>query len=258
MDLGLEGRRALVTAASKGLGRGCAEALAAEGARVFIVSRDGEALARTAGEIGAAGFLAGDVAEEGIQERLVNAAVEALGGLDILVINAGGPPPGTFETTSLAAWEKGYQLTLMSAVRLIKTALPHLRESDQGRIVAITSSSVREPIPSLLLSNAFRSAVVATLKTLAGEVAAQGITVNNLAPGRFLTDRIRQVDADVAEREGTTPEAVTERSTRAIPMGRLGDPAEFGAACAFLCGRQAGYLTGQTILIDGGASRGVY
>lgn len=258
MDLGLEGRRALVTAASKGLGRGCAQALAAEGAQVFIVSRDGETLARTAGEIGAAGFLAGDVAEEGIHERLVNAAVEALGGLDILVINAGGPPPGTFETTTLAAWEKGYHLTLMSAVRLIKTALPHLRESDQGRIVAVTSSSVREPIPNLLLSNAFRSAVVATLKTLAGEVAPHGITVNNLAPGRFLTDRVRQIDADVAEREGTTPEAVTERSTRSIPIGRLGDPAEFGAACAFLCSRHAGYLTGQTILVDGGASRGVY
>ena len=258
MDLGLEGRRALVTAASRGLGRGSALALAEEGARDFIVSRDGETLARTADEIGAAGFLAADVAGEGVQERLVTAAVEALGGLDILVVNAGGPPPGTFETTPLDAWEKGYQLTLMSAVRLIRAALPHLEQSDQGRIVAVTSSSVREPIPTLLLSNAFRSAVVATLKTLAGEVAPRGITVNNLAPGRFLTDRIRQVDADVAAREGTTQEAVTERSTRAIPMGRLGDPAEFGAACAYLCSRQAGYLTGQTILIDGGASRGVY
>jgi 3-oxoacyl-[acyl-carrier protein] reductase len=258
VDLGLKDRRALVTAASKGLGRGCAQALAAEGARVFIAARGSDDLARTAGEIGAAGFLSADVGREGVPESLVQAAVEALGGLDILVINAGGPPPGTFESTPLEAWEAGFQLTLMSAVRLSKAALPHLKASDQARIVAITSTSVREPIGNILLSNAFRSAVVAMLKTMAIEYAPLGITVNNLAPGRFRTDRILQTSKAAAERAGISVEEAVARSEREIPMGRMGDPAEFGAVCAFLCGRQAGYLTGQTIAVDGALTRGVH
>jgi 3-oxoacyl-[acyl-carrier protein] reductase len=258
VDLGLKGRRALVTAASKGLGRGCAQALAAEDARVFIAARGSDDLARTAGEIGAAGFLAADVGREGVPESLVQAAVETLGGLDILVINAGGPPPGTFESTPLEAWQTGFQLTLMSAVRLAKAALPHLKASDQARIVAITSTSVREPIGSILLSNAFRSAVVAMLKTMSIEYAPLGITVNNLAPGRFRTDRILQTSQAAAERAGISVEEAVARSEREIPMGRMGDPAEFGAVCAFLCGRQAGYLTGQTIAVDGALTRGVH
>lgn len=258
MDLGLRGRRALVTAASRGLGRGCAHALAEEGARVFIVSRDGDALGRTAGEIGAAGHLAADVSEPDAPERVVEAAVRELGGLDILVINAGGPPPGTFESTPLEAWESAFNLTLMSAVRLARAAVPHLKASDQGRVVAVTSGSVREPIPNLLLSNAFRSAVVATLKTLSGELAPHGVTVNNIAPGRFQTDRIAQIDGEVARREGIPVDEVTARSVRAIPMGRMGTTAEFGALCAFLCSRHGGFLTGQTIIVDGGAARGVH
>ena len=258
MDLGLDGRRALVTAASKGLGRGCAAALAGEGARVFIAARGSDELARTAGEIGAAGFLAADVSEEGVPERLVEAAVEALGGLDILVVNAGGPPPGTFESTPLESWEVGFNLTLMSAVRLSKAALPRLKESDQARIVAITSTSVREPIGNILLSNAFRSAVVATLKTMAVEYAPLGITVNNIAPGRFRTDRILQTSKATAERMGISVEEAVAQAEKEIPAGRMGDPAEFGAVCAFLCSRQAGYLTGQTIAVDGALTRGVY
>lgn len=258
MDLRLENRRALVTASSKGLGRGCAQALAAEGARVFISARHADDLERTAAEIGAAGFLAGDISQEGAPEQLVGAAIEALGGLDILVINAGGPPPGTFESTPIDSWPLGFQLTLMSAVRLCKAALPHLKQSDQARIVAVTSTSVREPIGNITLSNAFRSAVVATLKTVAIEYAPHGITVNNLAPGRFRTDRIMQTARDSAEREGITLEAAIERSERQVPMGRLGDPAEFGAVCAFLCSRQAAYLSGQTIAIDGALTHGVY
>jgi 3-oxoacyl-[acyl-carrier protein] reductase len=256
--LGLTGRRALVTAASKGLGRGCAHALAAEGAHVFIAARGVDDLERAAHEIGATGSMAADVGEEGVPERLVDAAVAALGGLDILVINAGGPPPGTFESTPLEAWEAGFQLTLMSAVRLSKAALPHLRQSDQARIVAITSTSVREPIGNILLSNAFRSALVATLKTMSIEYAPLGITVNNIAPGRFRTDRILQTSRAAAERAGISVEEAVARSEREIPIGRLGDPAEFGAVCAFLCGRQAGYLTGQTIAVDGALTRGVY
>ena len=259
MDLGLEGRRALVTAASKGLGRACAAALAAEGARVYIAARGQEDLERTAKEINAVGFQAADVSQPDVPARLVEDAVNALGGLDILVCNAGGPPAGTFDSTPLEEWEKGFNLTLMSTVRLCKAALPHLRRSDQGRIVVITSTSVREPIPTLVLSSAFRTAVVQTLKTLSNELAAQRITVNNVAPGRFLTDRVRQLDGAAAQKEGISQEEYTERSVKAsIPMGRIGDPAEFGAVCAFVCSRHAGFLTGQTIMVDGGQTHGVY
>jgi 3-oxoacyl-[acyl-carrier protein] reductase len=246
MDLGLNQARALVTAASKGLGRACAQALAAEGARVFIVSRDGVLLSRVEGEIGAVGHLAADLSEPAAPAAAVDAAVNALGGLDILVCNAGGPPPGTFESTPLEAWEAGYNLTLMSAVRLARAALPHLKASGRGRIVNITSMSVREPIANIVLSNAFRSAVTATAKTLSAEVAPHGVTVNNLAPGPILTDRARQLYADL------------EAVARGIPVGRLGTPEEFGAACAFLCSAQAGYITGQTLGVDGGTLKGVH
>jgi 3-oxoacyl-[acyl-carrier protein] reductase len=247
MDLGLKDTRALVTAASKGLGRACAAALADEGARVFVVSRDQDRLARTREEVGAAGHLAVDLAVPGGPERAVEAAVAALGGLDILVCNAGGPPPGTFESTPLDLWGTGYNLTLMSTVRLIKAALPELRTSGRGRIVNITSISVRQPIANLVLSNAFRSAVTAMAKTLSADVAGDGVTVNNLAPGSILTDRIRQLYGDNLE-----------GADSAIPAGRIGHPAEFGATCAFLCSVQAAYITGQSIGIDGGALRGVH
>ena len=247
MDLGLNDTRALVTAASKGLGRACAEALIAEGARVFIVSRDEARLTTTQREIGAVGHLAADLAQPGSPEKAVSAALAALGGLDILVCNAGGPPPGTFESTPVEEWETGYNLTLMSTVRLIKAALPALKESGRGRIVNITSISVRQPIPNILLSNAFRSAVTAMAKTLSAEVASSGVTVNNLAPGTILTDRVYQLYS-----------GSLEDVARGIPAGRIGDASEFGAVCAFLCSRQAAYVTGQTIGVDGGALRGVH
>lgn len=247
MDLGLKDTRALITAASKGLGRACAAALAQEGAHVFIVSRDDARLADAEREIGAAGHLAVDLAQLGSPERAVEAAAARLGGLDILVCNAGGPPPGTFESTPVDAWEIGYNLTLMSTVRLTKGALPLLKESGRGRIVNITSISVRQPIPNILLSNAFRSAVTAMAKTLSAEVASFGVTVNNLAPGTILTDRVRQLYGDNVE-----------GVAKGIPAGRVGEADEFGATCAFLCSRQAAYITGQTIGIDGGALRGVH
>jgi 3-oxoacyl-[acyl-carrier protein] reductase len=247
VDLGLNGRRALVTAASKGLGRACATALAQEGARVFINSRDEGQLATTAGEIGAAGHLAGDVSADRFAEQLVAAASESLGGLDILVCNAGGPPPGTFESTDLSAWQLGCQLTLMSTVRLIKAAMAGLYRSDQGRIVIITSISVRQPIGNLILSNAYRSAVTAMAKTFSFEAAAHGVTVNTMAPGTILTDRVRSLyGADV------------QSAAVNIPLGRIGEPKEFGAVCAFICSAQASYLTGQSIGVDGGALRGVH
>jgi 3-oxoacyl-[acyl-carrier protein] reductase len=246
MDLGLAGRRALVTAASRGLGRACAESLIAEGARVFISSRDPSS---TASEIGAAGSVAADLSAEGEPARVVAAAVEALGGLDVLVVNSGGPPPGTFQGVPLPSWDVAYQLTLMSAVRLVHAALPHLRESDQARVVFIGSISVRQPIPTLALSNSLRGAVTGLAKTLALELASDRITVNTVAPDAILTDRIRQL---AGSEEGVR--AMAERA----PMGRLGTPAEFAAAVVFLCSRQAAYVTGQTLGVDGGSLRGVH
>ena len=231
VDLGIDGRGALVTASSKGLGRACAEALAAEGAKVFISSRDEAAIERAGKAIGAAGWLAADMSKPTDPAALVQAAVTRLGRLDILVVNAGGPPPGTFQTTPLESWDVAYQLTLMSAVRLVNASLPHLKRSDQGRIVFITSISVRQPIPNITLSNSLRGAVTGLAKTLSRELARDAITVNCLAPDAILTDRIRQL----AGATGADPEERIKQMAASAPMGRLGDPAEFGAACAFLC-----------------------
>lgn len=254
MDLGLRGRGALVAAASKGLGRACAEALIAEGVDVFISSRDAAAIERTAKHIGAAGWFAADVSKPGDPEALVAAAAAQLASLDLIVVNAGGPPPGTFQSTRLELWEVAFHLTLMSAVRLARAGLPHLKKSDQGRIVFITSISVRQPIPNIALSNAMRAAVTGLAKTLSLELAPDRITVNCLAPDAILTDRMR----NLALAAGEDPEESIKRAAASAPMGRMGDPAEFGAACAFICSKQAGYITGQTLGIDGGTLLGVH
>ena len=253
MDLGLTGRRALVTAASKGLGRACAHALAAEGAKVIISSRDEALLEKVARDIGAAGWHAADVSVAGGPESAVEAAAAALGGLDILVVNAGGPPAANFQGATLENWDAAHQLTLMSAVRLIKSALPLLKRSDQGRIVIVTSISVRQPLPQLVLSNSVRAAVTGMAKTLSSEIGPDGITVNCLAPDAVLTDRIRHLAP-----AGVDIEEHIKKSAEAVPLGRMGDPAEFGATCAFLCSKQAGFITGQTIGVDGGKLAGVH
>jgi 3-oxoacyl-[acyl-carrier protein] reductase len=252
MDLGLKGRRALVAAASKGLGRACAEALADEGARVFITSRDASAIESAANAIGASGWRTADMSLAGDPEAVVEAAASSLGGLDIVVANAGGPPAGTFQTTPPDGWDKAYHLTLISAARLTRAALPHLKQSGRGRIVFLTSISVRQPIPNLVLSNSLRAAVTGLAKTLALELGPDGITVNSIAPGTILTDRIRELYGG-----GNLEERLKQVSAE-IPMRRIGDPAEFGALCAFLCSQHAGYITGQTIGIDGGALVGVH
>ena len=254
MDLGLKDQRALVTAASKGLGRACAEALAFEGARVFISSRNAAAIEATSNTINAAGWAAADVSKDGEPEHLVEQARAKLGGLDILVVNAGGPPPGTFQATPLESWDVAFHLTLMSAVRLVRAALPDLKQSDQGRIVFITSISVRQPITNLVLSNSLRAGVTGLAKTLSRELAPHGVTVNSLAPDSILTDRIRQLAAAA----GGDPDEQLKQIAANSPMRRFGDPTEFGAACAFLCSRQAGYMTGQTLGVDGGSLLGVH
>lgn len=217
MDLGLAGRHALVTAASKGLGRACAETLIAEGARVFISSRAPEATAR---EIGAVGSVAADVSAEREPEHIVQAAVEALGGLDVLIVNAGGPRPGTFQDVPLSSWDDAYRLTLMSAVRLVQAALPHLKKSDQARIVFISSISVRQPLPFLALSNSLRAAVTGLAKTLSLELASDRITVNSVAADAILTNRIRQIAGG--------DELAVKAMGESTPMGRFGDP---GGVC---------------------------
>jgi 3-oxoacyl-[acyl-carrier protein] reductase len=252
VDLGLKDRRALVTAASKGLGRACAEALAAEGAHVFISSRDRASIEAAGKAIKAAGWAAADISKE--PESVVEQAREKLGGLDILVVNAGGPTPGTFQATPLESWEAAFHLTLLSAVRLVKSALPQLKASDQGRIVFITSISIRQPIANLVLSNSVRAGVTGLAKTLSLELAPDGITVNCLAPNAILTDRVRQLAASA----GGDADEQLKRQAAGMPMGRFGQPVEFGAACAFLCSRQAAYISGQTLGIDGGTLLGVH
>ena len=226
----------------------------AEGAKVFIASRDAAAIEAAGKAMGAAGWSAADMSKPSDPSALVAAVVAKLGGLDILVVNAGGPPPGTFQTTPLEAWDSAYQLTLMSAVRLVNAGLPHLKQSGQGRIVFITSISVRQPIPNITLSNSFRAAVTALAKTLSREIARDGITVNCLAPDKILTDRMRQM----AAAGGGDADEQLKRMAEESPMGRFGEPSEFAAACAFLCSRQAAYITGQTLGVDGGALLGVH
>jgi 3-oxoacyl-[acyl-carrier protein] reductase len=245
MDLGLSRRRALVTASSKGIGRACAGALIAEGAQVYISARDAKELETTARDIGAAGWSAADLSRSGDPEALVEAAASKLGGIDILVANGGGPPPGVLENLPPESWQKAFDLVLMGAVRLARAALPHLKRSDQGRVVFITSISVRQPIPNLVLSSSLRAAVTGMAKTLSAELAPNRITVNCIAPDAIRTDALRRL-GDLGRME--------ERA----PMKRLGDPEEVGAVCAFLCSRHAGYITGQTLGIDGGSLLGVH
>jgi 3-oxoacyl-[acyl-carrier protein] reductase len=258
MELGLNGRKALVTAATRGLGRACAEALAREGVSVFAGARDEVGLSELNRRIGGAGYRVTDVSVKEQVEALVGAAVEALGGLDILVVNAGGAPPGTIDEVDDETWEKAFHLTTMSAVWLWRNGLPHLRKSQQGRIVNITSAFVKEPSNLLLLSNAFRPGVTAMAKMLSAELAPLGVTVNCIGPNSILTDRTRSIATANAEKAGISVEEQLERNAAALPMGRYGDASELGDLCAYLCSAQAGYVTGQTIIIDGGTAKGLF
>lgn len=257
MDLSLSGCRALVTGASKGLGKACAEALSDEGARVFICARNGAELARTATQIGAAGHCAADVSRAADVRRLVGAALEVLGGLEILVTNAGGPPTGPFETAPDDHWDTAYQLNLMSAVRLIREALPALKVSGRGRIVNLTGYGVKEPMTDLVVSDSVRAGVTVMAKTIASDLAPYGITVNNIAPGPIMTDRLIEVHAARARSVGISLEEQFKRFAQTIPARRLGEPKEIGDLCAYLCSAQAGYLTGQSIVVDGGVNRSI-
>ena len=257
MDLGLKGCRAFVAGASRGLGKACAKSLADEGAQVFVCSRNAEEIARAAAEIGAAGWLAADVSRAAEIDRVVAEAVRVLGGLDILITNAGGPPTGAFDKAGDGDWDIAYQLTLMSAVRLIRAALPALKASGRGRIVNLTGYGVKEPMTDLVVSDAVRAGVTVMAKTIASDLAPFGITVNNIAPGPIMTDRLVAIHAARAKNLGIAVEEQFRRFSETIPVRRMGRPEEVGDLCAYLCSLQAGYLTGQSIVVDGGINRSI-
>lgn len=263
MDLGLKERRALVLAASRGLGYACARALAQEGCRVVMASRDAgrieDAAARLREETGASvEVLVADLGRAGEAEALVAAAIQKMGGLDILVHNAGGPPAGDTASITPEQWQQAFEANLMSFVRTARAAVPEMKKGGWGRIVAIASSSIKQPIPNLVLSNALRPGVLGVAKTLSREVAKDGILVNVVAPGRIATERIEQLDRLAAERTGQTPEAVREASLLHIPLGRLGRPEELGRVVAFLCSEAASYVTGAAVQVDGGAMASLF
>jgi 3-oxoacyl-[acyl-carrier protein] reductase len=245
MDLGIAGKRAAVAAASGGLGFASAAALAAEGVRVAICGRDEGRIKEAADKIGATPIVQNIGDAEGAT-AFVEAATEALGGLDILVTNAGGPPAGNFESTSLESYPAALDLNLMSVVAMCTAAVPGMRSQGWGRVVAITSVAVRQPIANLILSNTARAGATGFLKTLAREVASDGVTVNSVQPGLHATDRIIQLYG-----EGADARAL------GIPAGVLGDAADFGHVVAFLCSEHARFLTGAQIPIDGGAYGGL-
>lgn len=251
-----ESRVALVMAGTKGIGRGCADELARSGLRVAVCARSAGEVDRAVRELEALGTQAvgatADVSDPRQLEGVFAAVDEAFGRLDVLVANAGGPPPGTFDALDDEAWDTGYQLTLMSAVRAIRHAVARMRRERYGRIVIIGSSSVRQPISGITLSNVYRPALAGLTKTLATELAPLGITVNMVSPGRIDTDRVRTLDERAAERAGTTVEEARAASEARIPAGRYGEPEEIGALVAFLASERAGYVTGQTPLVDGG------
>lgn len=256
MDLGLRDRVAFVAASSRGLGHAIATALAAEGARVALCARSPE-IAERAAALGSAhgvdtmGIVA-DVSVPADVERAVAEAERRFGGVDILVTNAGGPPPGPFEQHDADAWRKAIALNLESVVNLTRAALPGMKQREWGRILNVTSIAVKQPVDGLILSNSVRAAVTGFARTLANEVAPYGITVNNLLPGYTRTERLEQLAKANASSQGVTREEAFANWERQIPMGRVGEPEEFAALAAFLASDKASYITAQSIAVDGG------
>jgi 3-oxoacyl-[acyl-carrier protein] reductase len=258
MNFGLKGKRAVVMAASRGLGFACARALAAEGCHLLICSRDAERINAAADNIrretGAqVHAVAADVSSEGEASRLVSTAVEKLGGLDIVVHNAGGPPAGDTASMSEAQWQKAFEQNLLSFVRIVNAAVPEMKKAGGGRIITIASSSIKQPIPNLVLSNALRAGVWGLAKTLSREVAPDKILVNVVAPGRIQTERIEELDQANATKAGKSIDEIRKASVAGVPLGRIGTPDEFANVVVFLASEAASYVTGQAITVDGGA-----
>lgn len=257
MELGLEGKRAIVLAASRGLGYACALGLAREGCALVICSREDKQIQAAAVKIreetGAEVYgLAADVSRREDVERVVEFASQKLRGVEILIHNAGGPPAGAFGDVSLDAWDKSFALNLMSFVWLVRAALPTLKKNGYGRIIAITSSSVRQPIPNLVLSNTMRPGVYGLAKSLSKELGPWNVLVNVIVPGRVLTERIVELDEASAQKSGKTVDAVRQATVSSIPVGRLGRPEEVANVVVFLASEAASYINGAAIHVDGG------
>jgi len=262
MDLGIRGKIALVTAASKGLGRGSAEALSAEGCRVAICARTQADVDRVAKEISAktghevVSFTA-DMSRAADIDALLENVRSRLGDPDIVVCNAGGPPTGNFASTSLDQFIPAMELSMMSSIRLTYGVVPAMKAKGWGRVVYITSVSVKQPIPYILLSNTARAGLTGFMKTAAREIATTGVTINAVLPGTHATDRVRETARTRAKAEGISVEAAMEAQKANNPMRALGDANDFGAVVAFLCSEQARFITGENILVDGGAYAGL-
>lgn len=257
MDLGIKGRTAIVCGASKGLGRACAEALAGEGANVFIAARDADVLQAAAEDIAretAARVtpIPADVTTEDGRRALLEACPDP----DILVTNAGGPPPGDFRRFGRADWIAAVEANMLAPIELIKATVDGMISRRFGRIVNITSAAVKAPIAELCLSNGARTGLTGFVAGLSRETVRHNVTINNLLPGAFETDRLANILAAGAKRSGRTVEELRDERAGRIPAGRFGDPDEFGRLCAFVCSVYAGYMTGQNLLIDGGAYPG--
>ncbi|PFG29985.1 SDR family oxidoreductase [Paramicrobacterium agarici] len=255
MDLQLQGKTAFVAASTGGLGRAIAEALGAEGANVVVTGRRGDVAEQIAAGLPSAVGIELDVTDAASRAAAVEKATHIFGPIDILVINGPGPRPGTAADSTAADVADSFERLVAPGQDLVSRVLPGMRERGSGRIVAVGSSGIVSPIPNLSSSNMGRAALAGYLKTLAAEVAADGVTVNLVLPGRIATDRVAQLDAAQAERQGIDPAEARARSEQTIPAGRYGDPSEFGAAAAFLCSAQAAYITGVALRVDGGLVR---
>ncbi len=261
MEYGLTGKTVLVTASSKGLGYASAKLFAQEGANVMLSSRSEEALEQAASQIVKetgnqnVAYCAADVSLVSDIERLFDTVESRFGGVDVLINNAGGPPAGNFDSIAEEQWAKAFELSLMSVVRCTKRVLPHMRQNQWGRIVNFASSSIKQPINNLILSNTFRTGVAGLAKSLAIELAPDNILVNTLGPGRIATQRVASLDAIQSQKTGLSIDEVRRKSEAQIPMGRYGVPDEFAQMAVFLGSSANGYITGQSILVDGGLVR---
>ncbi|MGJ8543904.1 MAG: SDR family oxidoreductase [Sulfitobacter sp.] len=262
MDFGLTGKRALVMSSSRGLGLGCAQMLAAEGVHVLLTGRSSDKLAQAAAEItakgkGQADYVVCDLTDSDAVETLTNAAVEVLGGVDILVNNTGGPPPGRMVDADISVLAAQFDTMVLNVIALTARLLPAMQAQKWGRVITLGSSGVIQPIPNLGLSNALRSALVGWSKSLSNDVAADGVTVNMLLPGRIHTERVDELDGAAAKRTGKSIDETRSASRATIPAGRYGTVEEFASVCAFLASAQASYVTGGLIRCDGGAIKSV-